>query len=136
MKRNDFKILIAEDEPSVRRIYLKTFEAEGYEVVMAKSGGEILAELREGTFDLLITDMKLEGMSALEALPMIRQNNPKLPIIVVSGYYGSLAEEFHQKGYKVNMIFNKPLSLEILKKAVRNILGLPEINSDKKDSIA
>ncbi len=136
MKHNDFKILIAEDEPSVRRIYLKTFAAEGYEVVMARSGGEILAELREGTFDLLITDMKLDGMSALEALPLIRQNNPKLPIIVVSGYYGSLEEEFHQKGYNINMIFNKPLSLEVLKKAVRHVLGLPEMESSRNDSVA
>ncbi|GEM_PF-717784 len=136
MRHNDFKILIAEDEPSVRRIYEKTFTAEGYEVVMADSGEQILAELSEGTFDLLITDMHLSSMSALEVLPDIRKSHPRLPIIVVSGHYVNLEEDFHQKGFKVNMVFNKPLSLGVLKAAVRKILGLPEMDAAKKGSLA
>jgi two-component system response regulator AtoC len=132
MKHNDFKILIAEDEPGVRRLYEKAFQAEGYEVVMAESGEQILAELAEGSFDLLITDMHLASMSALEVLPDIRRRYSKLPIVVVSGHYGNLEEDFHQKGFKVDMFFNKPLSLNVLKKAVRKILGIPEM----QDSVA
>ena len=75
MKRNDFRILIAEDEPGVRKLYEKSFQAEGYEVVTAETGGQMLAELAEGTFDLLITDLQLDSMSALEALPFIRLNS-------------------------------------------------------------
>ena len=134
MKLNDFKILIAEDEPGVRRLYEKAFTAEGYEVVMAETGEQILAELSEGSFDLLITDMHLASMSALEVLPDIRQRYSKLPIVVVSGHYVNLTEDFHDKGFNVNMVFNKPLSLSVLKQAVRKILGQPV--EGRKDSVA
>ncbi len=131
MKRNDFRILIAEDEPQVRRLYEKAFKAEGYEVVMAESGCQLLAELNEGPFDLLITDMKLMEMSALEALPDVRKRYPKLPIVVVSGYYVNLVEDFKKKGLDVEMFFNKPLSLSVLMQAVRNILGIEGVVTSK-----
>ncbi len=125
MNRNDFKVLIAEDDPAARRLYEKAFKQEGYEVVMVEAGGQVLAELEENKYDLLITDLKLEGMSALEALPEIRKKHSRLPIIVVSGYYVNLIEEFDKKGFDVNLFFNKPLSLADLKTAVRRVLGLP-----------
>ena len=124
MKRNDFRILIAEDEAGVRRLYEKSFQAEGYEVVMVETGCQMLAELAEGPFDMLITDMKLAEMSALETLPEVRKKYPKMPIVVVSGYYVNLVEDFKQKGFNVDLFFNKPLSLSVLMQAVRRILGI------------
>ena len=124
MKRNDFRILIAEDEPGVRRLYEKAFAAEGFEVVIADSGCQMLAELADGSFDLLITDMQLKEMSALEALPDVRKRFPKLPVVVVSGYYVNLVEDFKQKGLNVDLFFNKPLSLSVLMQAVKRILGI------------
>ena len=135
MKVNDFKILIAEDEPGVRRLYERAFKAEGYEVVMVESGQQILAELAESTFDLLVTDMNLDGMSALEALPEIRKTRPNMPIVVVSGHYTSLEQDFHQKGFKVDYIFNKPLSLSILQNTVRKILGTEGVEDTPKGKL-
>jgi CheY-like chemotaxis protein len=133
MQKNDFKILIAEDDPGARRLYDKAFRQEGYEVVQVEAGGQMLAEIEENSYDLVITDMKLEGMSALEALPLIRQKRPRLPIIVVSGHYVDLVEDFNRKGLNVNLFLHKPLSLSDLKTAVRRVLGLPvmEIPKDK-----
>lgn len=124
MKRNDFKILIAEDEAGIRDLYAKAFRKEGYEVVIASTGEQLLAELAESAFDLLITDMELDSMSALEVLPDIRKHYPNMPIVVVSGHYVNMAEEFKQKGYKVDYFFNKPLSLAFLQMTVRQILGI------------
>lgn len=133
MQRNDFKILIAEDDAAARRLYEKAFRQEGYEVVMVAAGGQMLAELGENNYDLVITDLKLEGMSALEAIPEIRKSHPRLPIIVVSGHYVNLIEDFHEKGFNVNLFLNKPLTLSDLKMAVRRTLGLP-IAEDSKDT--
>ncbi len=135
MKRNDFKILIAEDDPGVRRLYEKSFQQEGYEVVLVEAGGQMMAELEENKYDLLITDLKLEGMSALEALPEIRKKHSRLPIIVVSGYYVNLVEEFDKKGLNVSLFLNKPLSLTDLKSAVRRVLGLP-VEEETRDQAA
>jgi len=125
MKRTDFRILIAEDDPGARKLYEKTFKQEGYEIVMVEGGSQMMAELHENKFDLLITDLKLEGMSALEALPEIRKRHSRMPIIVVSGYYVNLVEEFSKKGLNINLFLNKPLSLSDLKLSVRRVLGLP-----------
>jgi DNA-binding response OmpR family regulator len=129
MQRNDFRVLIAEDDPAARRLYEKAFKQEGYEIVMVEAGSEVLAELEEEKYDLLITDLKLVGMSALEMLPEIRKKHSRLPIIVVSGYYVNLIEEFEKKGYNVDLFFNKPLSLSDLKTAVRRVLGLPFVET-------
>lgn len=131
MQRNDFKILIAEDDPGARKLYEKTFKQEGFEVVIVASGSELMAELDEQKFDLLITDLKLDGMSALEALPHIRQRNSRMPIIVVSGYYVNLLEDFHKKGFNVELFLHKPLGLSDLKAAVRRVLGLPTAEATK-----
>ncbi len=136
MNRNDFRILIAEDDPSIRKLYEKAFRQEGYEVVMVAAGGEILAELEDSPFDLLITDLKLEHTSALEILPDIRKGHPRLPVIVVSGYYTNLVEDFHLKGFNVNLFFNKPLGLSDLKLAVRRILGLPVTENPRDTTVA
>ncbi|HVM32329.1 MAG TPA: response regulator [bacterium] len=125
-KYSDFRILIAEDELGIRRVYEKAFAQDGYEVVMATSGGEVMAELAEGPFDLLITDLKLEHTSALDVLPYIRKNHPNLPIVVVSGHYAQLTNDFKARGYNVKYFFNKPLGLNVLRSAVREILGIPE----------
>jgi DNA-binding NtrC family response regulator len=134
MNRTDFKILIAEDDPGARKLYEKTFKQEGYEITMVEAGSQMMAELHENKYDLLITDLKLEGMSALEALPEIRKKHSRMPIIVVSGYYVNLVEEFGKKGLNINLFLNKPLSLSDLKLAVRRVLGLPvpEATSDEK----
>ena len=124
MKRNDFRILIAEDEPGARKLYEKAFRQEGYEVVMAESGLQMLAELAESSFDLVITDMQLPHMSGLEAIPHIRQKLPTIPIVVVSGHYVDMTNDFHMKGLHINYFFNKPLSLSLLTKTVRKILGI------------
>ncbi|HUO58836.1 MAG TPA: response regulator [bacterium] len=124
MKRNDFRILIAEDEPGARKLYEKAFRQEGFEVVLAESGLQMLAELAESSFDLVITDMQLPHMSGLEALPLIRQKHPTMPIVVVSGHYVDMTNDFHMKGLGVNYFFNKPLSLSLLIKTVRKILGI------------
>lgn len=126
MERKAIRILIAEDDPGARKLYEKAFKQEGYEVVLVEAGGQILAEISESSFDLLITDLKLAGTSALEVLPVVRQKRPNMPVIVVSGHYVNLVEDFHMKGFKVNMFLHKPLSLAELKKAVRALLGLPE----------
>ncbi|HVM32330.1 MAG TPA: response regulator [bacterium] len=125
-KPSDCRLLIAEDEVGIQKIYEKTFAQEGYQIVLAATGGEILAELEETRFDLLITDLKLDHTSALEVLPTISKRYPQLPIVVVSGHYDKLGDTFSRKGYNIRLFFNKPLSTSVLKSAVRNLLGIPE----------
>lgn len=136
MKRNDFRILIAEDDAAIRKLYEKAFTMEGYEVVVVEAGGQILAELADSPFDLLITDLKLEHTSALEILPEVRKKRPNLPVIIVSGYYSNMVEDFHEKGFNVSLFLSKPLTLNDLKLAVRRVLGLPVAENSQDTTLA
>ena len=120
MNCSDFTILVAEDEAAIRKIYEKSLSAEGYQLILAESGARALAELREARVHLLITDLKMETMSALELLPIIRQEHPALPVIVVSGRYQGIAEDFNRKGFEnVAAFFQKPVGMDVLKKKIR-----------------
>jgi len=127
MKCSDFTILVAEDEPSLLKIYEKSLSAEGYRLILAESGARALAELGEAKVDLLITDVKMETMGALEMLAIIKQDHPKLPVIIVSGRYKGLEIDFHKKGFdNVVTFFQKPLSMEVLKLKMRELLKIED----------
>jgi DNA-binding NtrC family response regulator len=125
MKCSDFTILVAEDEPGLLKIYGKSLAAEGYRLILAESGARALAELHESKVDLLITDMKMETMGALELLPILQREHPKLRVIVVSGRYEKLTEDFLKKGFdNVETFFQKPLGMDVLKSKIRQVLGI------------
>ena len=128
MKCSDFTILVVEDEPGLRKIYEKSLTSEGYKLILAESGARALAELGEAPAHLLITDMKMDTMSALEMLPILKRDYPRLPVIVVSGRYEGLMEDFRAKGFdNVKSFFQKPLSMDILKKKIREVLKIDEV---------
>jgi two-component system, NtrC family, response regulator GlrR len=131
MKNSDFTIVVAEDDPGVRKIYQKALSLEGYNLILAESGARALAEIMDTKVDLLITDLKMDNMSALELLPVLKHSFPVLPIIVVSGCYHGMVEGFHQKGFNVQAFIQKPASMTVLKDTIHEILN-PE--GDKKKS--
>ncbi len=130
MKCSDFTILVTEDNPGLRKIYEKSLSLDGYKLILAESGSMALAELREAKVDLLITDLKMATMSALEMLPIIKKDYPKLPVIVVSGHYEGLQEDFQKKGFSnVASFLQKPLNMDLLKQKIRQVLRIEEVKS-------
>jgi DNA-binding NtrC family response regulator len=123
MKISECTILVAEDDPASRQLYYDVLTREGYRVLTAVNGIQALAELKDEKVHLLVTDLKMPDMSALEMLPEIRKNQPELPVIVVSAYYRQMQEEFHNKGFEVHF-FNKPLNLNVLKAKIVEILNI------------
>ena len=80
-----YKILIIEDDVSIRtgiKIYL---EKVGHTIVVADDGFEALDLIKEDQPDIVILDLKLPGMSGLELLEIINKEYPSIPIIVISG---------------------------------------------------
>jgi DNA-binding NtrC family response regulator len=69
--------------------------------------------------------MKMKNMSALELLPIIQQDHPNMPVIVVSGRYDGLMDDFKKKGFdNVEMFYQKPLNMDVLKQKIREILKI------------
>lgn len=80
------KILLADDDKSGREVALFNLLKAGYETVSAESGSEALFLFSRGDFDLVITDVRMPGLSGIELLRRIRKMAPDLPVIVITAF--------------------------------------------------
>ncbi|PYI74594.1 MAG: hypothetical protein DMF01_09940 [Verrucomicrobia bacterium] len=80
------KILLIEDDASIVGGLKKELQAEGYEVAVATRGDNGLAQAKEQPFDVVITDLKMPGLSGLELVEQLHATKPKLPIILVTAF--------------------------------------------------
>lgn len=80
------KILVIDDEQIVHESCNRILTEEGYEVKSALTGQEGFKKIEEEPFDLVITDLKMPGISGMEALKQIKKDNPNIGIIMVTGY--------------------------------------------------
>jgi len=80
------KILIVDDEELILNSLGLELEGEGYEVSLAADGEEAIAILRENYFDLIITDLMMEGLNGLEVLKVAKQIDPEIAVVILTGY--------------------------------------------------
>ena len=79
------KILIIDDDGAVRATIQLLLERAGHSVVVASDGRKGLAIFESGDFDLLFLDIFMPGMDGFETMRLIHQQQPRTPIIVISG---------------------------------------------------
>lgn len=121
MKDRIYTILLAEDEENARFLYEEELREEGYRVLTAGNGLQVLGLLEDETVDLLMTDIKMPDMHAMEMIPLVRAEHPDLPILVASAFKG-MEDDFALKGFRISGFFAKPVDMEALKKHIRNVL--------------
>ena len=83
--RNRLTVLLVDDDPHIRRALRGVLEDEGHTVDEAPDGARALAVLAERTFDAVLLDVNMPGMSGLDALVAIRETAPQTGVIMVSG---------------------------------------------------
>jgi nitrogen regulation protein NR(I) len=79
-------ILVVEDDSQLRQSFDKLLQEEGYNVRTASSGEDGLEAIQRETPDLVIMDVRLPGMSGMEAFQAVRKIDPKLPVIIVTAF--------------------------------------------------
>jgi two-component system response regulator (stage 0 sporulation protein F) len=113
------KILIVEDEESLRLLYEEELKAEGYEVITAGNGREAIQKLEEEKPDLIILDIVMPVMDGLEALGRIVGKERKIPIILNTSYPG-YRQDFIS--WAADAYVTKSTDLEELKKKIKELL--------------
>jgi DNA-binding NtrC family response regulator len=83
---NGGRILVIDDEASIRESLEVLLTLEDYTVEMAVNGEEGLQKIDAGNYDLLLLDLSLPGQSGMELLPQIKGRHPELPIIMITAY--------------------------------------------------
>ncbi|OXM17072.1 response regulator transcription factor [Paenibacillus herberti] len=91
------KVLVIEDEPTLSRLLSYNLTQEGYDVTVCDHGGEGLQAAIQRSFDLIMLDIMLPGMSGFEVLGKLRQNGVKTPVIILTA---RTAEEEVVQGLK------------------------------------
>ncbi len=117
------RVLLVEDEPSVRAAAERILQNAGYRVSIAEDGAQALSvyEREAGAFDLVVTDVVMPKLGGTELVKRLRERDPGLSILFMSGYtgsylahHGALAEGTH--------FLNKPFSARSLSSKVRAVL--------------
>ena len=120
-------LLIAEDDREMRRFLVECFREEGYRVTEEENGEalrrRILASGRSpGTSapDILVSDIRLPGLTGLELLEQLRESDWSLPVILITAFGD---ESVHREGERLGaaMVLDKPFDTEELLNAVRTL---------------
>jgi CheY-like chemotaxis protein len=130
-----FRILVVDDEPSIRETAGLMLEREGYEVLTAADGLDGLHALCKSLPDLIISDLNMPRMSGFEFLAVVRERFPHIATIAISGDYitsdnpsGILADAFLQKGHYTRK--------ELFHEIVELLDALPIRSERRKSEIA
>ena len=107
------RILIVEDRDSLRRMLSTALGQEGHEIVAAENGDTALTELQRTDFDLVLTDLKLPGVSGLEVLAEAREGQPRVPVIVMTAY-GTVQTAVEAMKLGAVDFLEKPIEIEDL----------------------
>jgi len=117
-------LLIVDDDVSLQKLYGEEFEGEGYRVMLAGSGEEALDLLEDSRPDLVIMDIRMEGMDGLAAMREILKRDPHIPVILNSAY-SNFKNEFSSWSAEAYVV--KSGDLTELKDEVRKALAKREI---------
>jgi DNA-binding NtrC family response regulator len=117
------RILIVDDDPGQRSLLDSFIKSQGFETVVVDSGDRALAALRAEPFDLMISDVRMPGLSGLETLRQARQENATLPVLLVTAYADIREAVGAMRDGAVNYL-PKPIDLDELLAIVRQATGI------------
>ena len=124
-KERGMLILVTDDDPNTRETFKDVLEAKGYKVSTATTGEEAIEQSRERPSDILFMDMKLSALNGLETYLAIKEINPRVIAVIITGYYEEtkdLVDKALKKG--AYTFLQKPLDMD-------KVLGLIEEISRK-----
>ena len=116
------KILVVDDEPTIRDLFHRSLRNEGYEVLDAKSGEEclnILEKEEPHTIKLVFLDLRMEGIAGENTFDRIKEFDKDLPVVIISGY-GTYPEKLRLFRKKIDRFISKPFDMEFIKILIRN----------------
>ncbi|MES2123279.1 MAG: sigma-54 dependent transcriptional regulator [Gemmatimonadota bacterium] len=115
------RILVVDDERSIRDILVQVLGYEGYEVSAAASGGEALSMHRSAPFDLILLDVKMQGIDGLDTLEQLRLQDPDARVVMISGH-ASIANAVQAVKQGAFDFLEKPLDSDRLLVTVQRAL--------------
>ncbi|MDD2501952.1 MAG: sigma-54 dependent transcriptional regulator [Geobacter sp.] len=122
------RILVADDEESMRWVLSKALRKKGYSVDLAADGGQALRQVREQSYDLVIVDIKMPGMSGLEFLDKARELRPDLLVVVMTAEASmkNAVEAMKRGAYDY---ITKPFDLEVIDAIIEKVSRARDVSN-------
>jgi DNA-binding NtrC family response regulator len=121
-----FRLLVVDDEKNIREGLAASLEMDGYEVATALDGDEGFKRFGRGDIDLVITDLRMPGLSGEELLRRICAESPGIPVIVLTGH-GTVANAVEAMRQGAWDFLTKPVNLDHLSQLVKRALQTREL---------
>ncbi len=125
-----YQILLVEDDLDLRETMLDVLTDQGYRVLAVASGQQAVQEASHQNFDLVITDIRMDGMDGLEALERTRKIQPSVSSLVVSGY-ASEHETLKALSLNVGAYLKKPFAVQEFLNSVAELLARRGAESER-----
>jgi DNA-binding NtrC family response regulator len=127
------KILIIEDEASIRRVLVKILseENDAYQVDEAEDGVVGLEKIKNNDYDLVLCDIKMPKMDGVEVLEEVKKIKPEIPMVMISGH-GDMETAIHTMRLGAFDYISKPPDLNRLLNTVRNALDKKQLVVENK----
>ncbi len=129
---SSYKLLVVDDDPSMGTFLDEFLNDQGYQVFVAESGKHALKLIKKQVFDLVITDIRLEGTTGIEVLNEVKRKDPESEVIVISAYSTTQAavEAMNKGAYD---FVPKPFNNQELAQTIAKALALKS-QTQPKDS--
>src|SRR5436190_11647875 len=118
-----YRILIVDDDPGQRSLLDSFLRSQGFHTLLAPSGEQALEILRTEQVQMMISDVRMPGLSGLETLRRARQQNTVLPVLLVTAYADIREAVGAMRDGAVNYLA-KPIDLDELLASVQQATGL------------
>ena len=118
------KILVVDDDPVIGKSFDRVLSNKGYAVIKAETGEAAIEKLAGEDYDLVVTDIRMPGMSGIEVAETVRAKQPWMPVLIITGY-GSDESEARAKAAGVTDFLRKPLSPEMIETSVGAAVAAP-----------
>jgi two-component system response regulator AtoC len=123
------RILVGDDDQSIRSLLVTLLGGEGYEMIEAKSGAEVLRAVTQGKPDLVILDLRLPDMDGIDLLRRLRGQDPELPVLMLTAF-GTASSAIEATKLGAHDYLTKPFEIDDVLLRVHRVFELQSLTSE------
>ena len=116
------RILVAEDEPSLRNLLIEYLSIDGHFPVGVANGREAVEVLQNQKFDLVVTDRSMPEIAGDDLAISVKTGNPSCPVIMLTGF-GRMMRDAGERPTGVDFLLNKPVTVSAMREAIAAVVG-------------